>query len=929
MPYTRSQLEAIASLGSGNLQIIACAGSGKTEVLSAGVADLLSRGHTDGLTPGNIVAFTFTDKAAGELKERIHDRCKQRLGEIHGMAEMYVGTIHGYCLALLQSPPLYKYLKYRVLTDVQQRLLIDRLSTQSGLTSVPLLNGGHLQRWKDSRLYQQLLSILTEEGLPLNGFPDGVGDSIQAYRKLIDERRYLDYATIVAEAVSAIRSNPQLRSIIKSKVRHLIVDEYQDVNPQQEALIRELHNLCATICVVGDDDQTIYQWRGSDVNNILTFANRYPRVKSIKLNENFRSSDRIVQVASAIAKTNTLRLQKEMIGTGAQAFDQGDLLAIRFDSPQTEADWIANKIKIMRGTEHRDRPGQPPRGLAWSDFAILLRSARADAGPIADALGGVGIPFVVGGMNALFDTPEAQAIRACFYFLAGFAGPNGRITKAQLITALSAGRLGVSKQQVASGVDFVEKQKQKIAPKMMTELAPQAFFLGLLKELRVREEAIDAAAGTGVGEVVYFNLGKFSQLISDFEQIHFKSNANDLLNNFASFLCYQAPEYYPEGWQDAKQVRPDAVQIMTIHQAKGMQWPAVFIPCLRRNRFPSKGPGGRSVWHIIPRDAVPGHERFTGSVEDERRLFYVALTRAEKYLFCSWAPIVNNQQQRNVSAFFNDFTSHDCVLTKDPPKRPPHRVSAVPRRDESTLSISFSELKYYFDCPYLFKLRYLYGFDAPISLALGYGKSLHDALAEIHSKAMQGEVFKPSEAPRLVRDHLFLPFANDQVRSYSEKAAGEALARYLEENQANLTRVEHVEKPIELKLADGSVVTGRIDLIRRTDTSETSIVDFKSDQDAQSEDITMRQLHVYALGYNQLTGQNANSVEIKNLDRGAARREIVDPEIIKKTLGIVSEAGANLRAGNLRRHASWCKSCSSCDLAGICRDPIANGTSVA
>ena len=161
MTYTANQLKAIKTIDE-NLQIIACAGSGKTQVISERIVEILKKKKKTGITPANIVAFTFTDKAATELKDRIHRLCKEEFGTDQGLAEMFVGTIHGYCLNLLQSPPVYQFLKYSVLNDVQQRLLIDRNSTKSGLTNTPLLNSGKLRLWQDSRLYQQLLSIIGE-----------------------------------------------------------------------------------------------------------------------------------------------------------------------------------------------------------------------------------------------------------------------------------------------------------------------------------------------------------------------------------------------------------------------------------------------------------------------------------------------------------------------------------------------------------------------------------------------------------------------------------------------------------------------------------------------------------------------------------------------------------------------------------------------
>ena len=144
MDYTDSQRDAIGTIDK-NLQIIACAGSGKTQVISERIVGILK--NEPGVTAANIVAFTFTGKAAGELKDRIHRLCREQLGTDRGLAETFVGTIHAFCLDLLQSPPLYRYLKYTVLSDVQQRLLIDRYSLQSGLCHVPLLAGGLLERW--------------------------------------------------------------------------------------------------------------------------------------------------------------------------------------------------------------------------------------------------------------------------------------------------------------------------------------------------------------------------------------------------------------------------------------------------------------------------------------------------------------------------------------------------------------------------------------------------------------------------------------------------------------------------------------------------------------------------------------------------------------------------------------------------------------
>ncbi len=917
MDYTRNQLKAIGTIDQ-NLQIIACAGSGKTQVMAAQVAEILKR-KKSGIGPGNIVAFTFTDRAAGELKDRIHRLCKEQLGTDRGLADMYVGTIHGYCLDLLQSPPLYKYLKYTVLPDVRQRLLIDRHSKRSGLTQVPLRRGGKLRRWQDSRLYQQLIAVLGEGNVNPRKVPAGVKKALKSYHRLLDDNRYLDYTQIIAEALEKLRTNATLREQITNQVKYLIVDEYQDVNPLQELLVSELHALGANICVVGDDDQTIFQWRGSEVANIIGFASRYPRVEQISLNENFRSSSGVVRAARHIIEKNPQRLPKKMETKRTQRYERGDILALAFTDPKKEAQWVAAKIKELMGTRYRDHPTGNPRGLVLTDFAVLLRSVRNDAEPILAELDKAKIAYVVGGVNKLFDTSEIKAMRAAFYFLTDWPALKGRpFTDGSLKKLFEDSNLGLTRRQAKGGVEFLKARKSKIGKRYDAKLYLQRVYLDLLESMELREEEVTRRSGRS-GELVYYNLGKFSQVISDFENINFHSRPDNLYLAFANFLHYQVEDYYPEGWMQQEAAKPLAVQVMTVHQAKGMQWPVVFIPCLRRNRFPSRRQGGRSVWHVIPEECVQNADKYKGLEEDERRLFYVAMTRAEKYLYCSWAPVPGNNQQRKGSKFHHELTGNEYVLTKEPigkrrPKSPPRA-----RKEDATLALTFSELKYYFECPYLFKLRFLYGFDTPVSRALGYGKSLHDALAEIHAESIKGNIPKKDEVPRLIEEHLHLPFSNNLVERNLQKAAKKALEGYLTQHSQDLDKLEHVERIVELKLADGVLVNGRIDLIRKTDTGEVVVVDFKSKERVQVEDVTKAQLHIYSVGYEQLTGSNADLIEIHNLTEQRTDREVVDKKLVDSTLRAVESAGKSLRANRLPRLRNWAMKCVSCEMAGVCR----------
>lgn len=907
---TDSQRAAIEHV-SGNLQLIACAGSGKTEVVARRVVNLLrptSEGG-GGCQPANLIAFTFTDKAAAELKERIHARCREHFGEITGLAEMYVGTIHGFCLDLLKSE-VPDFMKYEVLNEVQQTLFVDRHSRASGLTQSSTLTNIPLKRFTDTPHYIGSLNILREDR-PLS--PDhlrgvSVAEHLADYQQLLHSKGYLDYSGILREAADELSRNQGLRERLAVRLRHVIVDEYQDLNPIQESVVEALHRLGAAICVVGDDDQTIYQWRGSDVRNILSFEQRYPDVSQVRLEENFRSSEGVVAVARDFIGKLVQRLPKEMKATQAQPYESGDITALGFDTPNDEARHIAATCTALRGISVKE--GDKERGISWSDMAILLRSVRRDGGAVIRALEAAGVPYVITGMDNLFGTAEAEAARQLFYFLAD------EVDEATLRAAWQSGALGVDLAKLNSAIAAATQARRDMGDAAIGQFKVynlQRQFIAFLETIGLREEAVP----NGRGEVVFYNLGKFSQAISDFESIHFHSNPVDKYKSFAGFLRHHAENAYPEGWQDNAFVSPDAVRVMTVHQSKGLQWPVVFIPQLVKNRFPAKAGGGRTAWHLIPAQAFDNQLRYKGGDADERRLFYVAVTRAQKFLHMSWAPTPGNQIAKSPSDYFNDVLASKYVKRRAPdygsrPKLPPQ-----PKTSVANVTLSFSDLKYYFECPYQFKLRILYGFNAPLDEALGYGKSLHDALAEVHGRALRGESIGPEEAGDLVQRHLHAPYAYPALREQLQGAATRVVDAYIRKNARDFHNLEFAEKAIEIALGDGVSIAGRIDLVRKLDTDEVTIVDLKSTDRAQAEAVTETQLHIYALGYQELTGRHADYVEIYELDELKQKRRSIDDEFISDVKRDVRAAAGALRQNQLTARPAAAK-CTRCDYCRLC-----------
>ena len=921
MQLTVAQQQAVIHTGR-NLQIIACAGSGKTEVLAQRIAHLLTRPE-DPLLPGNIIAFTFTNKAAGELQERVVRRATEAVGhEIDGMAEMYVGTIHSFCQDLLQTE-VPAFLKYEALDEIRQRLYITRYSRMTGFTTSTRLTGNPFRRYTwgstDLKLYIQALSALREDDIDQPAL-DGctVVDGLTAYRDQLNRDGYLDFSEMLLQAVNELSNNQTLRDRLSDRVKYLVVDEYQDVNPVQERLIRLIHDLGAGLCVVGDDDQTIYQWRGSSVSNIVTFQDRYPDVTPIRLQENFRSSTGIIETARDFVAKVDNRLDKAMQSAEAQPDEAGDVVALALDTADDEARYIAETIDALRGTAFKDSPDEGPRGLDYSDMAILLRSVRREGATIANALREADIPFIVQGLADLFETYEAQTVRLLFHYLADEVIkdiPPPEI--GELREHLLHYRFGLEAEHVERALDHANRVKDQVAGAPKGVVSLQAVYLELLERLQLREERMPEP----LREAAMFNLGAFSKLIGDWESINNNTAGQKKFSDFAGYIYYNAPDLYSDGESNNPYATPNAVRISTVHQAKGRQWPVVFLPALQNGIFPARG-GVSSLWQAIPKAAVANPERYDGSPDDERRLFYVAMTRSQKYLHMTWAPHTRPKNNRRKSPFWDDVVASQWVRRRKPdysnrPRAEPEALAQV-----SNVEFSFSDLKYLLECQYQFKLKVLYGFDSPIALPMGYGKSLHDALAEIHQSYLRGQPLDASHVEELVERHLRLPYANREIRDNLERSAERNLRNYIDDNADEMHLIEFSEQDVMVNLPEGISIKGRIDLVRRTDTDEVTIVDLKSNQRVQGESVTEAQLNTYALGYRQLTGRNADHLEIYELEERARHPRPIQDDLVEDIKAQTVAAASALRQMKLEKQPAPLR-CSDCDHSSLCSASVA------
>lgn len=391
----------------GHLQVIACAGAGKTEAISRRVTSLVE----EGVDPEQIIAFTFTERAAASLNARITTRIAESKGQgfLDRLGPMFIGTIHSYCLHLLQDH-VPGYGNHDILDENR---LAGFLSREHKRLELGKIGSKH---WRPIFDFLRNADVVENELIApqaLKGTP--FGDCYAAYREALERYHFLTYGQLITAAIGALEQ-PAVYARVHTRLRHLIVDEYQDINPSQERLIELLAQPPVHLCVVGDDDQAVYQWRGSDVTNILEFRKRYKRAKALALSTNRRSRPTIISTANTFAASIAPRLEKKM--EPHRPASDAEVHCWAADRDVDEATTITKTIKQL----HK-------RGYRYRDIAVLYRSVRTSSPPLIEALRGQGIPFRCAGRTGLFLQPEACVLGKTYAWLCKFDWKNERFAQ--------------------------------------------------------------------------------------------------------------------------------------------------------------------------------------------------------------------------------------------------------------------------------------------------------------------------------------------------------------------------------------------------------------------------------------------------------------------------------------------------------------------
>jgi DNA helicase II / ATP-dependent DNA helicase PcrA len=655
----------------GPLLILAGAGSGKTRVLTYRIAHLIAQG----VEPWNILAITFTNKAAQEMRDRV-----AALVGSEGRG-LWVATFHSACIRVLRSEIelLPGYSRSFVIYDSgDQQAVIKSCMKELDLDEKkfpPRAIGGAISDAKNKLLDSEDFSRRAKEY-----FEQKVEKVYSLYQKKLKANNALDFDDIIMLTVRLFRENPEVLARYQEKFRYILVDEYQDTNHAQYALVNILAKRYRNLCVVGDDDQSIYMFRGADVQNILDFERDYPEAKVLKLEQNYRSTQNILAAANSVVRNNVERKEKALWTENQEG---NPLIYYVADNEHDEARFVAERIQRLRSIE----------GRRFNEFAILYRT-NAQSRVIEERFMKEGIPYRVFSGLKFYERMEIKDIIA---YLRILHNPADQVSFSRI---LNVPKRGLGESSLEKILDYADEQGMPVLgaileaeyiPDLQARAKkPLIAFAHLMQELK--ELAREESSVTKLTEEILRRTGYWENLIAEKTP-----EAEARAENIREFLSVTA-EYdaKSEDQADGQEVvvegevafipglagfleqvslvaqidsldqGEDAAVMMTIHSAKGLEFPVVFLGGMEEGIFPSS----RSM--LEP-----------ALLAEERRLCYVAITRAREKLYLTYAGqrmLYGRTQYNRPSEFFEEIPQH-LLLDRDPIDPPPARIQK-PRPQE-------------------------------------------------------------------------------------------------------------------------------------------------------------------------------------------------------------------------------------------------------
>jgi len=868
----------------GPLLIIAGAGTGKTRVLTHRFCYLTQE---EGVDPESILALTFTEKATLEMQERLDVLLP------YGYSELWVKTFHGFCDAVLRERGLELGLDtaYKILTQTDALLFLKKhlfsfelnyyrplgnpLRFLAALTS----HFGHLRDEMVSP--ESYLTYAKEQVKTAESTEDKeeafkmleLATAYKHYDELLLKEGVIDFATLNYLTLRLFTEHPSVLKEYQNRFQYLLVDEYQDTNTAQNRLVELLAQKHKNVMVVGDDDQSIYKWRGASLTNILQFEKRFPEAKKIVLTENYRSTQNILDMSYEIIQhNNPFRLEdREQINKRLTSKVEGTPQKphiIHFDDYQQEVGFV---------TEHIQRYISENKDISYKDVAILVR-ATAHALPFLDGLTQAKIPTYFSGAQGLYQRPEIKDLVAVLRALAKPFDDIAlfRVVSMPVFRFEDEYLLGILQKARTTSTPLLQafRQAQKTPDLFTAKDGSLEEFLNLFDQLQrgIKEQSTSQLLGVFLKKSGYLealqtdespeamerlqNIATLSQIIRTFEETQGSSRLLECLDYLESRQEMGDRSAPPEEALDA-----DTVKVLTVHAAKGLEFDTVFVVDLVQNRFPSIN--RRDSFEIPNELLTTAFDQDSTHLHEERRLFYVACTRARKHLFLTASNFYDGKKRWKPSIFLDEAKKTDHAESNHAEIKPAKSLKIIDSpevpevidspellvRSHRALRLSFSRINSFKRCPLMYKFQYIYRLAEPLSHALSFGSSVHNALNAFYQELKQGKT--PSlERLQAIYEKYWIPIGyTSPAHLKARKAQGlEILERFYTTQAEDWIIPSFLERPFTLKTKSGLCVSGRIDRIDRLSDGTFEVIDYKTgrlkDQRFIDKDL---QLSIYAL----------------------------------------------------------------------------------
>jgi DNA helicase-2/ATP-dependent DNA helicase PcrA len=953
--------------GEGPLLVIAGAGTGKTRVITERIRHLLQ--SDDSLSGENILGLTFTNKAAGEMKARVVRSTGER-----GKA-VTLATFHAFCESLLKEASPERLMidkvdhwillrrnlerlkldKYRRLADPGQ-FLNDFVEFFSRCQD-ELVSSEDYQRYADALAAQLENERAALDEDTLKERTEGVAlqqEIARAYRaseELLREKKRVSFGSLITGAVELLETNTEVRRTLQEKYRYILVDEFQDTNIAQLRLLELLAGPQKNIVAVGDNDQAIYRFRGASFGSFKLFLERFAGWREgqdstkfrVSLVENYRSTPNILRVATQVIAQNTVSADFPKKVLSANKEESEKVRIVELETEQDEARWIVNELLCLHAA-----------GRKWRDFAILYRQ-HAHRDELVEELSRHKVPFVISKLSIL-DHPLVKDVLA---YLRLIATPFDDIASARVLAApawsLKPADLVRLAERTRKGKKALYDMLQLPQGQLPFDSSHSSlgrlvdFFSEQRKTLRrrtAREILADLIEWLEVAQRASPHDRKYVTRLSEFAKEWESKSETRGLSEFVEYL-----DYYSQagGTISLEEDFPgDAVQLMTVHGAKGLEFPQVFLLRVNNKKFPAtERPHVFEFPAALMKEGEPA-EQF--HIQEERRLFYVALTRAENRLTLTTL----TEKKGKIPVFVEDMLMDPAIKRRDihqmSPKLPELPITAkkdsplagdsqlFPASSEppkifsriadwalefhpptpEPLTLSPSAVSGYRSCPQKFLFSRSWSLKEGPKAVLTFGSVMHTTIKRFVDQLRKGVKLPFTEVARIFETEWTSAGFEDDYQEKGYKQDGLEQLRAFHASMLEVPpKVLEQEKSFELPLENNVTIIGRMDQVNSLGRKDVEIVDYKTGKPKKDADAKKDlQLSLYALAAKEIFEWNPVRLVFYYLQNNQTLVTTRDAKQLDEAQKIVLEAAADIRAGEFPPKPGFI--CRTCAYKPIC-----------